>query len=127
MSTDRELDIAVADALGWADIRDDYFPGTPGGGSLYGVPPVMPAWESPPNKKRGISLLPHYSTDIASAWDAVEHLREQGWTMTLSCDDKITEPWDCRFFMDDGRWRVIAHGPTAAAAISRAIRRMAEE
>lgn len=70
--------------------------------------------------------VPHYSRDIAAAWQVVEHLRAQGWEMTLSVNHYVTNPWDCRLFLTDGgkldapRKRVIAHGPDAAAAISRA-------
>jgi hypothetical protein len=44
--------------------------------------------------------------------------RAQGWQMTLSCNQFIGEPWDCRLFLEGVRGRrAIAHGATAAEAI----------
>lgn len=62
---------------------------------------------------------PRFSTDIEFAWSVVEKLRSRGWTLSLSCNDFITEPWDCRFFLKETK-RAIRHGRTAAEAICRA-------
>lgn len=67
----------------------------------------------------GFAVPRHYSTKIEDAWRVVEKLRAGGWVMTLSVNDFITEPWDCRFFLGERR-REIAHGATAPIAICRA-------
>jgi hypothetical protein len=114
----RELDEAVAKALGWTDIRDDHYTGSPG--VWFGRPPRPQPGDSPQNKAKGISMLPYFSTDIAAAWTAIEALRAHGWLMSLSVNDFTTEPWDCRLFHGPNT-RVIAHGATAPEAISRAV------
>lgn len=65
------------------------------------------------------SGVPCYSTDIKAAFDLIEHLRGQGWTLSISANDYITEPWDVRLFHGDDR-RAIAHGATLPVAICRA-------
>jgi hypothetical protein len=57
---------------------------------------------------------------IEQAWRVVECLRGRGWRMTLSCNDFIAEPWDCRLFLEEQGKRAIAHGVTAPDAICRA-------
>ena len=83
-------------------------------------------WKVPgPKGIESRSTIPKYSRNIAAAWQVVEHLRRQGWEMTLSVNHYVTEPWDCRLFQTEGgkldapSKRIIAHGPDAPTAISR--------
>jgi|GEM_PF-3226361 len=73
-------------------------------------------WES---EEAAWEDCPFFSSDIAAAWLVVQMLRSDGWVMTLSVNAYITEPWDCRFFLEEEK-RVIAHGATAEIAICRA-------
>lgn len=77
----------------------------------YLVSPVSDNWWSP-------------YTNHDDAFEMLAKLREQKWEMSLTCDQKITEPWDCRLFLvRDGNpeKRVIAHGSTATLAMCRAM------
>jgi len=56
----RDLDVQVAEALGWTDV-EMAFGGAYGRGALRGKKPDS-AW----------CLVPHYSTNIAAAWRLVE-------------------------------------------------------
>lgn len=69
-------------------------------------------------------VVPRYHEDIALAWSLVEKLRAEGWWVSLSSNDFITEPWDCRMILKHGEiteQRAIAHGETAQIAICRVV------
>lgn len=59
--TDREIDAAVARALGWKDVHES----PPG--LIRGVPPEWQDTDHP---------VPTYSRDIAAAWELVEKMAE---------------------------------------------------
>jgi len=103
----RELDTDIAEKImGWGHVLDPLRKRT-------GQP--LPLEQT----HYWLSGIPEYSTDIRAAWLVVEHLRSQAWLMTLSVNDDVDEPWDCRFFLKYQR-RVMAHGATAEIAICRA-------
>jgi hypothetical protein len=62
----RELDVAVARALGWTDIRD-----ADGWGHWTGEPPADYHW---PTGQECEGELPYFATDIAAAWPLLEHV-----------------------------------------------------
>ena len=105
----RALDIAIAEkVMGW-EVRT--------GVTVYdGLDMPWTVYEEPNGHVH--NPIP-FSTDIAAAWRIVEYLRSQGWVMTLSVNEYVTEPWDCRFFLKEEK-RVIGHGATAEIAICRA-------
>jgi hypothetical protein len=98
MNTGRELDALVAEkVMGWRDVSDG-----------YGTPPEATLWEA-------IHIIPHYSTDIAAAWQVVERMRDQGWTShytDLSLDSR--EPWHSWHFTGT----TPPNGPTLSAQAS---------
>lgn len=110
-----DLDIKVAEALGWADIQDNAY--TPAGRMLCGTPPkgVTPMWSS------GRSAVPRFSEDIAAAMTLVDVLFERGleafglfadfgsWSAAFAPTSEHLEATD-----DHDPWE---YGETAAAAI----------
>lgn len=79
----QELDEAVARKLGWKDT-----PGKAGYATHWSPPdrppytPGMAEWDAPP-----------YSTDIKAAWEIVEHLQKEGfsvwvitWDIYVACE-----------------------------------------
>lgn len=61
------------------------------------------------------------TTDMNDAMELWNKLHSEGWELSISCDQKVTYPWDCRMFMNDGfnkEKRVIAHEKTASRAIT---------
>lgn len=123
--TTRSLDRRVAQALGWTAAHAPW--------SRSGAQ-ERTHWFNPSGENQE---LPHYSTSIADAMALIEHLRSKGWVMTLSVNEYVTEPWDCRFFLDSQHRdvysamrgldrRVIAHGNTPAMAICAAFLKVME-
>lgn len=76
MEAGRELDALVAEqVMGWE--RDLNIPINP---KYRGIK----YWKSPTGMRADINLIPHYSTDIASAWEVVEKAHElTGCTISL--------------------------------------------
>ena len=73
----RETDALVAERLGWKNVRFDgeevkidahSFTRYPMG--WYGENPDRPLWRTE---------IPHYSTDIAAAWQVIERMAADGW------------------------------------------------
>lgn len=62
------------------------------------------------------------ATDMNDAMELWDKLHSQGWELNLSCDKKITTPWDCRLFLTDKDYnvskRIIVHNKTAPRAIT---------
>lgn len=61
------------------------------------------------------------TTDMNDAMELWDKLHSQGWELSLSCDHKITTPWDCRMFLmedHDVVKKVITHEKTASRAIT---------
>jgi Phage ABA sandwich domain len=84
----RALDALVAErVMGWTDIRNDHYVLLDPAGVWMGRAPQSQPWDSPQDKDRGISLVPHYSTDIAAAWLLVECLRDEGWLLSITPDE----------------------------------------
>ncbi len=52
-------------------------------------------WLLPDGSRRG--ALPHYSTDIADAWQVIEHMNDRGWSPTVFCEFQW---WIANFFTD---------------------------
>jgi hypothetical protein len=57
------------------------------------------------------------TTDMNDAMELWNKLHSEGWELSLSCDHKITTPWDCRMFYKEKK-RVISHEKTAPRAIT---------
>lgn len=102
---DRELDRQIAAALGWVDFWESR-----DGDWLMGYPPV--------EQGAGIDAerhpVPAFSTDLAAAWQLIDHLRAQGWLYGIG--DIGTDTHECTFFRDGSGPRT-AEGDTPAAAI----------
>lgn len=97
LTAGRELDALVAEkVMGWRrslgcfDNRNNWNPEgvilVPFPGTEYG-----PKREWTTNPITNTRNVPHYSTDIAAAWEVVERLRENGWVIGIGIDD---EPWE---------------------------------
>lgn len=118
----RDVDIQCAKAAGWTDIRDDYY-AVPES-IWYGKPPVMPSWESPDHKAKGISLVPHFSTRIADAMTLVKHLTtEDEWgdiKMAFSLSYTNVIGWKAAFLPRKGSVYEATNPDEPAAAIARA-------
>lgn len=59
--------------------------------------------------------------DMNDAMELINKLHTDMWEMNLYLDHKITTPWDCRLFLNDGfnkEKRVISHEKTAPRAIT---------
>ena len=99
--TGRELDAAVAEeVMGWSDVNGDeqHFM-APARRPSFGVTSVPPPLT-------GVALhgsrvrVPHYSTDIAAAWEVVERIGELGYGVVANTTGKVGE----------GQWRVAFMG-----------------
>jgi hypothetical protein len=77
--TGRALDAAVAQLLGWKDIRPDCY--TPSGQALCGT---RPDGEGP--WRNGRDYIPRYSTDIFAAWQVFVWLTEREGGIVISSD-----------------------------------------
>mgnify|MGYP001558744968 CR=1 FL=1 len=89
----RELDAKIAEKImGWGDVKPYWFDGYP-----MGFDPSR----KPPDQH---SEVPHYSTDIAVAWDVVNNLAEKGFLPSVHLWDG---KWIAEFYtleqVDDGR------------------------
>lgn len=74
------LDAAVARrVMGWAEYAHDHAPDAPHWHKPEGV--ELGPWE----------VMPAFSTDIAAAWQVVERLVEQGWTVDVEVHSDHTE------------------------------------
>lgn len=49
---------------------------------------------------RGLSVMSHYSTDIAAAWLVVEKIKEE-YSLTLSYEDDREGKWECYLENED--------------------------
>lgn len=80
-------------------------------------------WVKIPNKS-GLHLVGDWSptSDMNDAMELWNKLHSEGWELNLSCDKKITTPWDCRLFLTDKDYnvtkRIITHNKTASRAIT---------
>jgi hypothetical protein len=77
----RELDALVAEkVMGWPTVT-----------IINGCPftPYNPDTGIPYRSGLGVAALPFYSTDIAAAWDVVELMREQSYTLELYSPDAL--------------------------------------
>lgn len=109
MEAGRELDALVAEkVMGWE----------PGPGGIHLFPP-----KDEPNRKRftrwngeaRVTEIPHYSTDIAAAWEVVEKLGHK-FQMFLNTRGKWTEA-DFVHWPDNLKGYVAASADTAPLAI----------
>ena len=57
------------------------------------------------------------TTDMNDAMRMWSLLHNEGWELNLSCDQKVTLPWDCRMFYKEQK-RFIAHEKTEPRAIT---------
>lgn len=64
-----------------------------------------------------VGTLWNPTTDMNDAMLMWDKLHSDGWELSLSCDQKVTYPWDCRMFLLE-RKRVIAHEKTPSRAIT---------
>ena len=89
---DVALDVLIAtEVMGWTDITPQ---GSPGG--VYGHPPKGdPRWRRA--AIRAGPGGPHYSTDIADAFDVVERMTVGGWRYNISGSPRGHL---CQFFRD---------------------------
>lgn len=69
-----------------------------------------------------LASLPHYSTDIAAAWQIVSHLGAHPLTLTRYPAQAADAQWYCQVTYERDGWRHWATGqaPTAPLAICRA-------
>lgn len=90
MEAGRELDALVAEkVMGWHSRITPEIPTYP----LIGPDRAVPPGETL-TKDRGYKEIPHYSTDIAAAWDLLKHLDTQGvWVYNLS--NACENSWSC--------------------------------
>jgi len=59
-------------------------------------------------------VLPHYSTDIAAAWQVVEKMQADGWVLDLQGEKNS---WYC-MFLRAGFQRAIANGRHRSAPLA---------
>ena len=112
--TPRQLDVAVAEMMGWKNISQ-YSPysGVLDGKDWWGEHPHIP----------GRFTIPHYSTQIADAWQVVQWLEGQadGQICLMRVVDVDGVIWQCEFQVKRYRYEGACHlGDTAPEAICRA-------
>lgn len=74
----RALDAEIAEkVMGWTDVSLTAPRRMPNGVTWF-----VPCGYSPENRCH--VELPEYSSDIAAAWEVVEHLKSRGWAIRLS-------------------------------------------
>lgn len=78
----RELDAAVAEARGWRKFWDEELEEW-----LWDTWTCKELPDGSTHCSGCQTTLPHFSTDIASAWELVEEMREAGW---------IYKAWGCK-------------------------------
>jgi len=104
----RELDAAVAEhVMGWTNVIYSDITAAPKGVRPDGLP----------------DAVPHYSEDIAAAWQVVERLTAMGYQFELAFVPRYEpEPWLALFFVPPRRPAPAssAFAATAAEAICRA-------
>lgn len=59
--------------------------------------------------------VPHYTTDIAAAWQVMEKMRGNKWDMHLSVN--LHDKWETWLYHQPTRNESLAHAPTAPEAI----------
>ena len=100
MKPGRELDAIVAERVMGYEVRDE-------------------TWRQPPSSSW--REVPHYSSDIAAAWEVVERMRADGWKLYLTVPKVhppgIIEPTVAYFQRDDEpprspNWRYETHVPS---------------
>lgn len=112
MQAGREMDALVAErVMGWdRDVMGCL--GAPKGAKEYDT--QCHSWIGAWDENGNPNFLPHYSTDIAAAWQVVEWMKD--WNFTL---DWLGSDWQAMFQTeDDGEFFVNAD--TALLAICRA-------
>ena len=91
----RELDVAVADALG---LEYEYIypdPECQFGGAVYASRHewIVDDYVTPKRRTGGCELLPHYSTDISAAWSLLEELHTKPYSVEVflvhECESEI--------------------------------------
>lgn len=82
MKAGRDLDALIAEkAMGWTKrVSADHTQSSIRAFRSFGV---IYAWRDKNRREMGLDV-PLYSTDIAAAWEVVEHLRSQGIAVTIS-------------------------------------------
>lgn len=105
MLAGREMDKLIAEkVMGWGDFWSD-----PNGVILMGNPPGNTVEDDRIE-------VPHYSTDIAAAWQIVEYsLQQRGWGF-----HSLDEGWSASFFVTGRTSLILSHADTAPLAICRA-------
>jgi hypothetical protein len=110
----RELDVQVVEALGWTEVSI-----ISGGRDGYVVSDVRGKM---PDGRYGYA--PHFSTDIAAAWELVEWMRREGWNITFQIRDAVISWPSFRisgYLVQPGGIKHISNeGHTAPEAICRA-------
>jgi len=126
MPADREMDILIAQALGKEvcarreaiDLHNAAFPNPPPWDSWYNGDFYL---KEDPVPCTGLARLPHYSTDIADAWEIIELLCERDWGRVDISRTKLPPTGYYQCIM---RWathaEAVAYGETAPLAICRA-------
>jgi hypothetical protein len=106
MEAGRELEIKIAEMMGWAWRHVGFY--WDKGVELYLVPPegektiintTSGSWEwcdDDPNR-RVLFDMPQFSTDIGAAWDVVEHVRELDHVTGFTLDDRGAYGWAASF------------------------------
>jgi len=105
----RELDVQVARAIGWAQVREV------GGGVLYGVPAD--------GNGDAIHPLPEYSTSADAALSAYEVMRRRGWHFLVSRSARLPDTGASAslFRGPEDKDAKVHRGATVAEALCRAI------
>lgn len=111
MEAGRELDVLIAEkVMQWTHrtVRN----------------PVENYWQWSNAEGKDTALLPHFSTDMAAAWQVLEELRKKKWSIEIS-DNGAEAGWNCSIFSDrdsDGKimetWQVIADEDAATVSLA---------
>lgn len=88
---------------------------------------IVPADMTTPVAEDVDAGIPHYSTDIAAAWQVVEKMRERGLNVSITADYGWRAPWECCMYLPGAReqWPC-ADADTAPMAICLAARKALE-
>lgn len=105
----RELDAAVARALGWERVQWNC-------GFLHGLPPEA--------RDRTLHTVPRFAAEVAAAWSVVEALRAREWL--FECREQAASPAWCVVFAGPER-APFAAGDTLPEAICKAALKVAGE
>jgi len=91
MEAGREMDALVAEeVMGWTYISPLYC-GYPASGPIGPNEAVPYKWPA----RLGATQVPNYSTDIAAAWQVVEHLYSEKWIVGIGSLVQVPREWRC--------------------------------